>query len=57
MRVVEVFLVVVKSLEGIALRGDVDLAVIAVVGSDDLDLIHANVALVLALSVSAQGCL
>lgn len=48
--VVEVFLVVVEPFECITLGGDVDLAVIAVVGSHDLDLVHADVALVLTIA-------
>jgi hypothetical protein len=47
--VVEILLVVVEFFESGAFGCDVDLAVVAVVGAYDLDLIHADVALVVAL--------
>lgn len=47
--VIEVLLVVVEPFECSTLGGDVDLAVVAVVGSHNLYLVHADVALVLTI--------
>lgn len=49
MGVVEVLFVVVEFFESGAFGSDVDLAVVAVVGAYDLDLVHADVALVVGL--------